>query len=67
MVSQIAVIINKVAQKGAEETKVLHNKLDHLLSLEEEHVKLQREMLELEKKHLEINLHLIWQIGNYVH
>ena len=67
VVSQIAVIIDKVAQKGAEETKVLHDKLDHMLSLEEECVKLQREMLELEKKCLEVHLHLLWQLGNYVH
>ena len=57
VVSQIGSIIDKLAKQGADESKILNDKLDHLLTLEEERLKIQKEMIELERKKLEVHIY----------
>ena len=55
--SQIGSIIDKLAKQGADESKILNDKLDLLLTLEEERLKIQKEIIELERKN-KIEVHI---------
>ena len=55
--SQIGSFIDKLAKQGADESKILNDKLDHLLTLEEERLKIQNEMIELERKKIEVYIY----------
>ena len=52
-------IIDRVAEKGAQEAKVLNDKIDALLDLEKQCLQLAREMFEFEKLKLQVHYHCI--------
>ena len=55
--SQIGSITDKLTKQGADESKILNDKLDCLLTLEEERLKIQKKMIELERKKPEVHFY----------